>query len=105
MTTVRPMQRFEALQIANETRMHRADVKAALRSGQVGFWEVIDRRDPRLNGMRLAELLAAVPGWGKVKVERALAQLQVGRGKTVGSMTARQWRALNRVAGAAGSRL
>lgn len=100
MTTLAPGYQWEtALTLANETRTARAALKARVRSGEVTFWEAVESGDPLVQGMRVADLLRAVPAWGKVKVDHTLALAEISTTRTVGRMTQRQWDLLVRYAG------
>lgn len=65
-------QALNALSRANQVRTYRAHLKASLRCGKRKLSTVLRADDDLLATMRLAELLEAVPGLGKVKVRRIL---------------------------------
>jgi hypothetical protein len=60
-------ERARYLEMATEARAHRAEVRRALKEGRETIAEALD--DPECAGMRVRQLLSALPGWG-VKTAR-----------------------------------
>lgn len=87
-------QRMTALRHANEIRSHRAALKVALRRGVVPLGDVLDGDDPLLATMRVQDVLMAVPGLGREKVNRALHGAMISPSRTLGGLTVRQRRDL-----------
>jgi hypothetical protein len=88
-------QRRAALARANEIRCYRAQLKRDLMAGRVRFWDVMQDPDSRVESMRVADLLAACPGWGPVKVGVVFRHAAISPSKTVTGLTPRQFRALS----------
>ena len=63
--------RRRALALSRESRQLRAKYKSLLNSGEISFIEFLDQSqsNPILERMRVAELLASIPGYGKIRVE------------------------------------
>lgn len=83
-------QRREALEHANQTRSKRARLKQGLRTGEDELWFWIEEPPSWLAGMRVSELVCALPGYGAPKTSRLLRQCGVPWEKRVGSLTQRQ---------------
>ena len=60
-------EREKNLRLAAALRAHRAEVRRALKHGEIGIDEALG--DPKCGGMRLRQLLSALPHWG-VKTAR-----------------------------------
>jgi hypothetical protein len=58
-------QRLEALELANRIRTHRSHLKRELKARRLHVRDVLD--DPLLATMKVADLLMAIPGYGKVR--------------------------------------
>lgn len=85
-------QRFEALALANDVRIHRAVTKRRLKVGLTRFHEVLE--DPRCATMKIHDVLRALPYVGAGKAGRALALARVAPSKTVAGLTPRQREAI-----------
>lgn len=77
---------------ANEVREWRADLKARLRAAEVRLVEVFEEGDDRLEGMKVLDLIRAIPSVGSVTAESWLrsAPVRLSPTTTVGRMTGRQ---------------
>lgn len=89
----------EALAYANRCRYYRAQLKRDLASGEVTVSDLrgmlgLDRPHALLEGMRVRELLLAVPGFGQYKVGRLLRDAGVGDKTRLVGLTRRQRLAL-----------
>jgi hypothetical protein len=69
-------QAVEALKKGNATRAYRSELKRRLKHGDVTLWEVLEENDSRIATMAIGDLLVAVPGIGRVRVNRALREAQ-----------------------------
>lgn len=87
-------QRMAALRAANEIRLRRATLRQDLKTGRGGAELVILDPPKWAESMKVIDLLMRVPGWGTVKVDRAMFTAKVGHGKTLGGITQRQRTAL-----------
>lgn len=83
-------QRMRSLRLANETRFGRARTKRQLASGEITAATVAVDPPWHCRTMTLTALLLAIPGWGPSRVRKAMRQLGVGEGKTLGALTGRQ---------------
>jgi hypothetical protein len=92
-TPARP-QHMRALERANEVRLARAELKRRVAFGKMDAAEVILYCPWEAHSMAVAELLTSQYRWGQARCRKVLAQLPISEGKTVGSMTDRQRRAL-----------
>lgn len=87
-------QRMKALERANEIRSARAESKRGAKRGTVDLLEVLAAPPTEFDSMKVFDLLLAVPKYGRVKVGKILAQVQVSPSKTVGGLSPRQRREL-----------
>lgn len=83
-------QALEALKLANQVRFARADLKRAIRTGDVKAADVIREMPSTVETMPLIELVACQYGWGPQRTRRLLRAVAVTADKTIGSMTQRQ---------------
>jgi hypothetical protein len=86
--------RLQALSRANEIRTLRAEVKRALRRGDLQIADLLVDPPSCIETASLAELLLAVRGLGKVRVRRLLATAEIPPRKRIDSLTERQREAL-----------
>lgn len=87
-------QRLDALAKANVIRTYRAGVKRDVKAGRKLVANIVEDPDPRLETMRIYELLIAQPKRGRVKVNRALSRVGISPSKTLGGLSPRQRREL-----------
>jgi len=87
-------QALRALQLANQVRRARSEVKARIADGQLPAADVILICPSEIAGMPIAQLLASQHGWGEVRSRAFLAQVAVGADKSIGSLTERQRRVI-----------
>lgn len=83
-------QRLEALQKANHTRVKRAQLKENLKTNKGLVLVVLEDPPEYLKGMKLFDLLMALPKFGRVKAARFLNQARISQVKTVGGLSERQ---------------
>jgi len=71
---ISPEQRAAALAKAGEARRVRAEVKELLKIGSITFAELLARADTdaTIGGLKVATVLASMPGTGKVKAKRLM---------------------------------
>lgn len=93
---ITPEQRAEALQKATLVRKARADVKASLKTGGLTFTEVIESAETSdiIGKMKVAALLGAMPGVGKVRVKQIMDRLGIDGKRRVRGLGDRQRKAL-----------
>jgi hypothetical protein len=87
-------QRRRALDIANEVRTYRAQLKLDLKAGRVLLDDVLDADDPLLASMRIYDLLVAVPWLGQARVRTALRDAHISHTRRLGALTVRERRDL-----------
>ena len=84
------MQRMEALQRANDIRTRRAQLKRDLKAGRQPIHELLLEPPAYLETAKVFDLLLAVPKYGRVKVNKILAQCRISPSKTIGGLSQRQ---------------
>ncbi|MCW2864458.1 MAG: ribosomal protein [Actinoallomurus sp.] len=92
--TMTPEQREAALAKAAEARAARTAMLNEVKQGKLTLAAVLDRDDDTAKKTRVAQLLKALPGVGKVGAEKAMAEAGVDDGRRVGGLGARQRDAL-----------
>jgi len=80
-------ERRTALEEANRIRFARADAKRGLKRGDLGVYELLMDPSEELKGAKVEEMLLAVRGMGRVKVNRVLREAGVSRAKTLVGLT------------------
>lgn len=88
-------QRKEALEKAKEARIKRAEVRDQLRSGKLTLKQIIDKKDdPVIGRMKVSTLIETLPGYGKAKSEKIMAELQIAESRRLRGLGERQQQAL-----------
>ena len=82
--------RLDALERANATRARRVQLKRDLKSGRTAIHGLLLDPPGFLETAKVFDLLLAVPTYGRVKVNRLLAQCRISPSKTVGGLSRRQ---------------
>ena len=74
-----PEQRADALVKAAHSRRARADIKAKVKSGEMGLSDVLilAKSDPAIAKMRVIELLESLPGVGKIRATAIMERLRI----------------------------
>jgi hypothetical protein len=83
-------QRMDALKRANEIRSERAKLKRDLKAGRAQIHGLLLNPPEYLQTAKVFDLLLAVPKYGRVKVNRILAQCRISPSKTIGGLSERQ---------------
>ena len=80
-----PEQRAAALQKAAEARQARAEVKARLKASDSSLSEVlaIGQEDEVIGKIKVAALLEALPGVGKVKAKAIMAEVGISESRRI----------------------
>jgi hypothetical protein len=93
-----PEQRAAALVKAADARRTRAELKAKLKSGGLRLSEVLERAesDEAVGKMRVTDVLAAMPGLGKVRAERVMQSLGIATSRRLRGLGQHQRAALVR---------
>jgi len=94
--TLSAEQRASALRRAAAVRADRGQARADLKSGKLSLTALLDRAasDDALASMRVSALLAALPGYGKVRAGALLDELAIASTRRVRGLGARQRAAL-----------
>jgi hypothetical protein len=81
---------------AQEARQVRAEVKAALRDGTTTLDDVLEQAatDEHVNRLKVLALLESVPGLGKVKSRRLMADIGIAESRRVRGLGPEQRKAL-----------
>jgi hypothetical protein len=83
-------QHMQALAHANRVRLARAELKRAIYGGRISAADVVRRRPWEVETMTLAELLCSQRRWGRTRVRKLLASLQLRETRRVGQLTERE---------------
>src|SRR5437588_2202656 len=90
-TPERPLnQRMDALQRANEIRTRRAQLKRDLKAGRYSIHQLLAEPPEFTETAKVFDMLLAVPKYGRVKVNKILAQCRISPSKTIGGLSERQ---------------
>lgn len=89
-------QRMDALKRANQIRTDRADLKKALARGGARIADVLQDPPECVLTAKVNELLLALPRYGRVRVNKALAQARVSGTARIEDLDAAQRTALAR---------
>lgn len=90
-------QRSAALAKAKQSRQERSLVKAKVKSGQLSLAEVFNlaEKDPVIAKMRVAELLAAISGVGKIRAQAIMERLDISPTRRIQGLGKHQVASLN----------
>lgn len=80
-------ERHSALEEANRIRFARADVKRQLKSGELDMYELLMDPSEELKGAKAQEMLLAMRGMGRIKVNRVLREAGISTSKTLVGLT------------------
>ena len=84
------VQRMDALQRANDVRSRRAQLKRDLKAGRVSIHQLLLNPPEYVETAKVFDMLLAVPKYGRVKVNKILAQCRISPSKTIGGLSERQ---------------
>ncbi len=83
--------RQAALKKAAEARQKRAELRAKIKNGTTSFAEVMRKSDdPIVARMKVSTLLESLPGFGKAKAAKIMAELEISESRRVQGLGARQ---------------
>src|SRR6201985_1378012 len=86
---LRPL-RLAALQLANDARSGRAELKRQIAAGAVRVCDVLVDPPRGATGISVAALLLSQRGWGRIKTRRFLASNEVSETRKLGELSQRQ---------------
>jgi hypothetical protein len=81
---------MRALEMANEIRTQRAQLKRDLKAGKVKIERLLLDPPEWLGSAKVFDIMLAVPKYGRVKVNRILNQCRISPSKTIGGLSERQ---------------
>ena len=84
------IQRMDALQRANEIRSKRAQLKRDLKGSRASIHQLLLDPPEWVETAKVFDMLLAVPKYGRVKVNKILAQCRISPSKTIGGLSQRQ---------------
>lgn len=90
-------QRQANLEKAMRMRKERADLRNQLKSGVLSACDLIDlaeRGDKAASGMRVKQMISAMPGYGFRKTQDLMHKLHIAESKRVGGLGVKQAQAL-----------
>jgi hypothetical protein len=83
-------QRLESLQLANDIRTRRSQLKRDLKAGRVTLLPLLVDPPDYVLTMKVVDLMLARPKLGRVKVNKVLARARISPTKTLGGLSERQ---------------
>ena len=83
-------QRKEALEKAAAALHARAELREKSNTGQVPLAEVLDSDDPIAARLKVSALIESLPGYGKAKAAKIMAELGISSTRRVKGLGARQ---------------
>lgn len=91
-----PEQRQAALDKAAAARRQRAEVKEKLKAGSTTLREVLDMgdRDDVIGKLKTVTVLESLPGLGKVRARRVMAELEISENRRLRGLGSKQREAL-----------
>ena len=88
-------ERKAALEKAKIARIKRAEVREQLKNGDLTLAQVIEMKDdPIIGRMKVSTLIETLPGYGKAKSEKIMAELQIAESRRLRGLGERQEAAL-----------
>ena len=87
--------RKAALKKAKAARIKRAEIREKLKDGKLTLKQVIDMKDdPIVGRMKVSTLIETMPGYGKAKAEKIMAELHIAESRRLRGLGERQEAAL-----------
>ena len=88
-------QRQAALEKAKAARIKRAEIREDLKSGKVTLQDVLAQKDDEVVGrMKVSTLIETLPGSGKAKAAKIMAELKIAESRRLKGLGERQEAAL-----------
>ena len=83
--------RKKALEKAAKARQERAELRQKIKSGAMSFAQVMGKsEDPIVARMKVSTLLESLPGFGKAKAAKIMADCEISESRRVQGLGARQ---------------
>ena len=90
-----PEERAAALEKAKQDRILRAQVREDLKSGKLSLEDLLEKKDDEVIGrMKVSTLIETIPGYGKAKTEKVMAELNIAPSRRLRGLGKRQEAAL-----------
>lgn len=88
-------ERKAALEKAKAARIKRAEIREKLKSGELSVKDILGMKDdPIVGRMKVSTLIETLPGYGKAKSEKIMAELQIAESRRLRGLGERQQTAL-----------
>lgn len=88
-------ERQAALEKAKAARTKRAEIREELKSGKLSLEDVLGMKDdPIVGRMKVATLIETLPGYGKAKASKIMAELKIAESRRLKGLGERQEAAL-----------
>ena len=88
-------ERAKALEKAKAARAKRAQIRDDLKSGKLSVKQVLDMRgDDVVGRMKVSTFIETLPGYGKAKAEKIMAELKIAESRRLRGLGERQLSAL-----------
>ena len=88
-------ERKQALEKAKAARIKRAEIRDDLKSGKLSLADVLKMKDDEVVGrMKVSTLIETLPGYGKAKAAKIMAELQIAESRRLRGLGERQYAAL-----------
>ncbi|AJC11939.1 MAG: integration host factor, actinobacterial type [Berryella intestinalis] len=88
-------ERKAALEKAKAARIKRAEIREQLKSGKLSVKDILGMKDdPVVGRMKVSTLIETLPGYGKAKSEKIMAELQIAESRRLRGLGERQQTAL-----------
>jgi hypothetical protein len=88
--TLTPQQRTDALAKAAQVRTERSEIKGRLKAGTVTLAEILADEGDTVGKMKVTALIEALPGVGKVRAARIMADLGIAESRRVRGLGEKQ---------------
>ncbi|MDY2787881.1 MAG: integration host factor, actinobacterial type [Atopobium sp.] len=85
-----PEQRKAALEKAAAARHARAELREKIKNGEVALDSVLNSDDPIASRLKVSALIESLPGYGKAKAAKVMAELGISDSRRVKGLGARQ---------------
>lgn len=88
--TMTPEQRAAALEKAAAARKARAELKENIKNGKVFIADVLASEDDVVKKTKVAQVIAALPGYGKARVAKLMTECGIQENRRIGGLGSKQ---------------
>ena len=86
-----PEERRAALEKAAAARHYRAELRDKIKSGELSVKDVLTAEDdPVIDKLRVKDMIASLPGYGKAKVAKVMEELGISETRRIKGLGTRQ---------------